>query len=89
MFEALQGLEPLQGGQVERCPGARLRWVEKGVSLHHPSLQEMVEADHSVEEKSRILNRNVQLLFPYFPGMQQISAPPQMSKRSEISSPLH
>lgn len=51
MFGALRGLEPLRGGQVERCPGARLRWVEKEASLHHRSLQETVEADHSVEEK--------------------------------------
>lgn len=54
MFEALRELEPLRGGQVVRCPGARRRLVEKGASLHHRPLQEMVMADLSVEEKSGI-----------------------------------
>lgn len=54
MFEVLQGLESLQGGQVERCLEARLRWVERGASLHHWSLQEKVDAHHSVKNKLNI-----------------------------------
>lgn len=48
VFEVLRQPEPPQGGRVERCPGAMLRWVEREVSLHHRSLQETVEGDRSV-----------------------------------------
>lgn len=55
MSEVLRVREPLRGGQGERCPGAMLRWAERGESPHHWSPQEMVEAHRSLERINRHL----------------------------------
>lgn len=66
VFEALREREPLRVGRGERCPGVRLHWVERGASLHHLSLREMVEEHHSVERTIWTLNRTALLDFLCF-----------------------
>lgn len=60
MFEAPQGPEPLLGVRAERCPGAKRHWVERGVCLHHRSLQERVEANRSLGHFARGVESPVQ-----------------------------
>lgn len=50
MSEALQGSEPLQVDQEERCPEEKPHWVGKGVNHLHLLLPESEEAARSLEQ---------------------------------------